>query len=192
MNKLFLFDGMKVAYKEWGAGNSRRILALHGWLDNANSFNKLGPFLAENDYHIIAIDHLGHGHSSHIEPSANYGILKSTAVVREVFDKLNWESADVIGHSMGAFISLLFSATHHERVKKLILIDGLGPLIAEPEDAARNLRKAIDAEINFKQKTSGKVYPSFGDAVKARMNAVKTFPGNQFISLESVLQLVGR
>lgn len=57
---LTLLDGMRIAYQEWGNHFSqKKILALHGWLDNSNSFKYLGPFLAENGYHVIAIDHAG-------------------------------------------------------------------------------------------------------------------------------------
>lgn len=193
MKRILISNGLQIAYKEWGSGNSRKVLGLHGWLDNANSFNQLGPVLANHDCHFIAIDHLGHGHSSHLEPSANYHLLRNVVVVREVLDQLQWEKIDLIGHSMGSSIAILFSATNQERIRHLVLIEGFGPLIAEAEDAPRNLKKALEAEIKHNQRTtSGKIYPTFGDAVQARMNAVRTYPGEQYISKEAVLELVGR
>ena len=45
----------------WGSGQKNKILALHGWLDNAASFNQLAPKLAEIGYEVVAIDFAGHG-----------------------------------------------------------------------------------------------------------------------------------
>jgi pimeloyl-ACP methyl ester carboxylesterase len=40
-------SGLRVAYQAWGQGNPVKVLCLHGWLDNSNSFNVLAPFLAQ-------------------------------------------------------------------------------------------------------------------------------------------------
>jgi pimeloyl-ACP methyl ester carboxylesterase len=39
-------SGLRVAYQVWGEGNPIKVLCLHGWLDNSNSFNVLAPFLS--------------------------------------------------------------------------------------------------------------------------------------------------
>lgn len=47
-------------------------VALHGWLDNANSFARLAPKL--KGLRILALDMAGHGHSDHRPPGAGYGL----------------------------------------------------------------------------------------------------------------------
>ena len=37
-----------IAALQWGTGNPHKVLALHGWLDNAASFWHLAPLLAEH------------------------------------------------------------------------------------------------------------------------------------------------
>lgn len=60
MGKLTLFDGVKLAYQEWGHRScTQKILALHGWLDNSNTFQYLGPYLGERGYHVVALDFVG-------------------------------------------------------------------------------------------------------------------------------------
>ena len=49
------------------------VLCLHGWLDNAASFVPLLPHLANK--HVIAIDLLGHGFSSHRSQDAHYHFI---------------------------------------------------------------------------------------------------------------------
>ena len=60
MGRLTLLDGVKIAYQEWGLHSSAsKVFALHGWLDNSNSFNYLGQYLGERGHHVVAIDFAG-------------------------------------------------------------------------------------------------------------------------------------
>lgn len=99
---------------------------------------------------------------------------------------------------MGAGVSLLFAGTYPEKVEKLVLIEGLGPVTAEPEHCAKNLRRSIEADKKFKQKAAeaqgntSKIYPSFADAVEARIKSVSTYPGSQSLSYEAAKALVAR
>jgi pimeloyl-ACP methyl ester carboxylesterase len=196
MKRLNIVGGLKIGYKEWGipsADVSKRIIALHGWLDNANSFNILGPYFANKGYHMIAIDHLGHGHSDHLGKGGHYTMQKSVGVVRDILQILNWETSHIIGHSMGASISVMYAATFPEKVDKLVLIEGFGPLTAKVENTVRNLRKALDGErLMFLKNKLPKLYPTMLQAIQARMEVVKTYPGQQFISKEAAISLVSR
>ena len=64
------FTGINVSAKIWGPENGAPIIALHGWLDNADSFQGLAPWL--NNYRLISIDLPGHGLSDHIPPGMLY------------------------------------------------------------------------------------------------------------------------
>ena len=46
------------------------VLALHGWLDNANSFVPISSYFEA--YHFIALDWPGHGHSDHRPSGCDY------------------------------------------------------------------------------------------------------------------------
>jgi pimeloyl-ACP methyl ester carboxylesterase len=60
-------SGLRVAYQVWGQGNPVKVLCLHGWLDNSNSFYVLAPFLAHKGrFEVVAVDHIGHGLSDHL------------------------------------------------------------------------------------------------------------------------------
>ena len=48
------------------------MLAIHGWLDNCDSFHYIGPGLANIGYQVIGVDLPGHGHSDHIPPGLLY------------------------------------------------------------------------------------------------------------------------
>ena len=69
MNEITLkIPGFSIAGLTLGKPENPPILALHGWLDNANSFAPLAPYLQHNFY-LIAVDLPGHGHSSHLSNS---------------------------------------------------------------------------------------------------------------------------
>jgi pimeloyl-ACP methyl ester carboxylesterase len=123
-----------------GDDNKTPIIALHGWLDNHASFTSLSAHL---DHTLYCIDLPGHGKSSHLEDGNWYHFIDYIEKCREVIQKLNLESYILLGHSMGAAISVILTALFPEDVKKVILIDGLGPLINDPKECPDILRKAI-------------------------------------------------
>ena len=62
--------GARVAGLRGGPAGGTRVLALHGWLDNAASFVPLAPHLANVE--LVAIDLPGPGHSAHLPAGAVY------------------------------------------------------------------------------------------------------------------------
>jgi pimeloyl-ACP methyl ester carboxylesterase len=104
MKSFALRDGMRIAYQEWGNAQSvKKIVAVHGWLDNSNSFHLLGPKVAALGYHCVAIDLIGHGKSSHIGPEAIYTTPNGVAYMNEIVDNLGWASTDVLGTLLHCF-----------------------------------------------------------------------------------------
>ena len=81
-NNVEMRDGLKVAFQQWGSEHSTKILAIHGWLDNSSSFYLIGPHLATLGYHVVAIDQIGHGKSSHVSVDASYSIEAFVANVK--------------------------------------------------------------------------------------------------------------
>jgi hypothetical protein len=101
---------------------------------------------------------------------------------------------------MGAGMSLLFAGLYPEKVGQLMLIEGMGPVTAEPDACAKNLRRALEGEQKFRQKAAeaqggtymSKIYASFAEAVEARIRSVATYPGEQTLSFDAAKALVAR
>jgi hypothetical protein len=119
MKYVQLLDGMKIAYQEWGNQNLRKVIALHGWLDNSNSFKYLGPYLADRGFHVVAVDSIGHGKSDHLGTGAFYTMPKHVSVVREVVENMGWSKNYMLGHSM---VNYPFSTLY----EKFIFLFSLG------------------------------------------------------------------
>lgn len=138
----FWASGIPLAAKVWGPESGHPVLALHGWLDNANTFDRIAPLL--EGCHIVALDLAGHGHSGHRSAGASYYLWDYLADVAEVIRQLGWKRFSLMGHSMGAGISTWYAGTFPRKVERLILIDGFGaPFSVEPDELPRYLGRAI-------------------------------------------------
>lgn len=155
-------------------GRGPRVLALHGWLDNAASFLPLAPFLHALD--LVAIDLPGHGRSAHLPPGAEYSFAAAIGSVLDVADALGWERFSLLGHSMGAGISSLIAAACPERIERLVAIEMLGALAETPEQTAARLRDAVATQRSRGQRGL-RTFPEIEIAVQARMLASRV-PGS--------------
>ncbi|WP_290890037.1 alpha/beta fold hydrolase, partial [Arenimonas sp.] len=113
-----------------GTAGGPRLLCLHGWLDNAASFLPLAPDLA--DFDLVALDLPGHGASAHRAPGHDYAFADWIHDVLDALDGLGWDRADLLGHSMGGAIACAVAAAAPARVRRLALVEALGPVAGDP------------------------------------------------------------
>lgn len=145
-----------------------RILALHGWLDNAASFDRLAPLLAAAGFQVSALDLPGHGHSDWLA-GGNYYIWEPVAAVVEVARQLEGP-LHLLGHSMGAATALLTAAAYPELARSVAALDALGPLTTPAEQLVSQLRKGVDDTLRRRQQPGrSKVYRSEEQAIQARV-----------------------
>jgi pimeloyl-ACP methyl ester carboxylesterase len=157
--------GIRLAALEWGRVGQPLVLALHGWMDNAASFVPLAASLS--GCHIVAVDLAGHGRSEHRPPGVPYDLPGYLADILAVMDALGRQQVILLGHSLGAALGSILAASFPERVEKLVLIDGTGPLSADPAQAPERLRKAVRRR-NTERSESRTRYADFSAAVKRR------------------------
>lgn len=155
----------RIAAKQWGPTDGIPTLALHGWLDNANTYDRLAPLLGQ--LRLIAIDLPGHGRSEHRPPGVHYHFVDYVDDVLAVADALEWERFVLMGHSMGGGVSTLFAATFPERLSRLILIEGFGAALRDMEGAPQAMRESVlnMARPPLSQQVD---YASFDEVVAAR------------------------
>ncbi len=162
---------MTFAACQWGRDDAPAILALHGWLDNAATFSRLAPLL--DDYRIIAIDQAGHGFSDHRSQDASYAIWDYAGDVIDIADALTLDRFSLLGHSMGAIVSVLTAGAFPERVERLMLIDGIWPMPTEVDQAPEQLAKAVKHRIRLRGRKKS-VFSTKYEAVAARLRGFGT------------------
>ncbi|CAN7566563.1 alpha/beta fold hydrolase [Pseudomonas sp. LjRoot71] len=160
---------IELAAHLYGPDDGVPVIALHGWLDNAASFARLAPLLP--GLRIVALDFAGHGHSDHRPPGGSYAIWDYAHDVLQVAEQFGWQRFSLLGHSMGAIVSVLLAGAMPERIVRLALIDGLIPYTGEADTAPQKLGEALKAQLALAGK-SKPVYAEFDRAVQARMRGV--------------------
>ncbi|MDM1696209.1 alpha/beta fold hydrolase [Thiopseudomonas alkaliphila] len=160
---------IELAAKVYGPADGEPVLALHGWLDNAMSFERLAPQLP--GLRIVALDMAGHGYSQHRSLDASYQLWDYAMDAFLAAEHLGWDKFSLLGHSLGGIVSVLLSGAMPERIERVALIDGLAPYTGEADEAPEKLREALLAQIALKDK--GKpVHPTVESAIKARMQGL--------------------
>lgn len=170
--------------KAWGNPANPPILALHGWLDNAASFDLIAPAFAK-DFYFIAVDQAGHGHSGHHQAGAHYHMWDGVEDLAGIVEYFGWDQVDILGHSMGGVISSLYAGTFPEKVRKLGLIEALGPMANKAEAAPDNLATCIKDRLS-KHNKAKPVYPKLEPVIMARTKAIGG------LSVEASKRLVNR
>lgn len=164
----------RIAGLHAGTPGAPRVLALHGWLDNAASFLPLAPFL--DGIELVAIDMPGHGRSAHLPAGADYSFAGALTNLLDVADALGWDRFGLLGHSMGGAIASLLAAACPERVTRLLAIEAIGTLAETPEQTVPRLREALAAQRALRDKRL-RVFPDVDSAVRARQFASRV-PGS--------------
>jgi pimeloyl-ACP methyl ester carboxylesterase len=126
----------EITLRLWDHGGSGPpVLFLHGYMDTGRSFDAVAEDL-QGDVRCLCLDWRGHGESDHAPPGASYHLLdhlKDLARVLGRLDEQELEPAALVGHSMGGNLALMLAGSWPERVRRLLLLDFMGP----PSEDAR-------------------------------------------------------
>ena len=160
-------DGLTISGLSWGDPKGKPLLALHGWLDNAASFNEIAPLLTT--YHVIAIDLTGHGQSSRRSPDASYQIWDDLPQIIAVVTALGWSEYAVLGHSRGAIIGALLASARPEQVKHLVLLDAVAPQPVSEDVFASQLARFLDERTKLMRREE-RVLDSVEEAIALRQS----------------------
>lgn len=144
--------------------SKHQCVALHGWLDNAASFIPLSKYLEAD---LTAIDLAGHGRSDHLGPNAYYNFSQYTHQLHLLAQGSIPKPFDLMGHSLGAGVAVVFAACFPNLVRRLVLIEGLGPLSSTPSESVERLRKFTHAA--SKKPSAKRLFDSVDLAIKTRM-----------------------
>ncbi|XP_056384049.1 serine hydrolase-like protein 2 [Hyla sarda] len=150
-----------LAAKAWGPSEGRPILCLHGWLDNANTFDRLIPLLPKDNYY-VSLDFSGHGQSSHMPIGMRYQHLDYLTDVHRVVTSLGWRRFSILAHSMGGVVGGMFASVFPETVQQLILLDSYGFFPVSSDLLLNHAKKAITHYSRLERANGTKVYTPEG------------------------------
>jgi pimeloyl-ACP methyl ester carboxylesterase len=120
-------DGVALIGDEWNRGapdasDRPTILMLHGGGQNRFSWKNTGQILADDGFHVIALDTRGHGDSDR-SPGADYAVETLANDVLRVIADIG-RPVVLIGASMGGLTGILVAdQAGPKSVTKLVLVD---------------------------------------------------------------------
>ncbi len=171
-DEFLIADDLTLHIVQWGE-QGPPVVCVHGLTANAFCFQALADELAK-DHRVFAYDLRGRGDSD--KPEEGYSIPLHAADLLALLDELGLARPILIGHSLGALISLYFAAHHPERVSKLVLIDAGAPL---PWHTPEEQPAWLTASIN----RLGNPVPSFQEYIARLKQAPFLQPWNAYIDL---------
>ncbi len=97
-----------------------RLVLLHGEVSRASTWWRIGPELAEHGWHVVALDLPGHGTSPRIDRP-----LHLPTLVQGVTERLPGQLDLLVGHGLGAVVSLALASRYVNLAHAVVLEDPL-------------------------------------------------------------------
>lgn len=166
----FDLQGTRLAGKFWHNSNNtspHRIIALHGWLDNAASFDFIAPHI--HNAEVLALDLSGHGCSDHRGYLGAYNIWQDLIEILMVANRMEWKTFSVMGHSRGSVIAMLLSGCFPERVVSNVMIEWVLPEFSESVNVPQQIAKSISSSLLLHRRARN-YYDTKDAAVLARVH----------------------
>jgi pimeloyl-ACP methyl ester carboxylesterase len=141
--------GTEVRYRDVGgirtriveAGEGRPIILLHGVSGSLETWNRNVHALAEHG-RVMAIDMIGHGLTD--KPDTNYLIPTFTEHLGNLIDSLGDEPVDLVGQSLGGWVSMRYALANPDRVRTLTNVTGAGLSVHQTREDLERYHADLD------------------------------------------------
>ncbi|KAJ8721896.1 hypothetical protein PYW08_004298 [Mythimna loreyi] len=138
-----------VAGRWWGPRDKQPIIAIHGWQDNAGTWDNLIPLLPVTTS-VLCIDLPGHGLSTHYPTGMLYYIFwDGIVLLRRIVKHFGWDKITLMGHSLGGALSFMYAASFPSDVEKIICVDIASPAVREPASMVKTTGSSIDKVLQY-------------------------------------------
>jgi pimeloyl-ACP methyl ester carboxylesterase len=121
----FYSQRLKLHYVDWGNEEAPMAILVHGSRDHCRGWDWVALDLRRY-FHVIAPDLRGHGDSDWAI-GGSYSMVDYVLDLHQLIDAVATEPIVLIGHSLGAGVSLQQAGVFPKNVKAVVAIEGLGP-----------------------------------------------------------------
>ena len=161
--------------RQWsdaGGADSTPLVLLHGWMDVSASWQFLVDALPQDfadQRSIIAPDWRGYGLTTGPETDA-FWFPDYLGDLDALLERLYpGQQVDLVGHSMGGNVVMLYAAARPHRVRRVVNVEGFGMAATRPAQAPNRIAKWLDElQTHHKSGNTLQSYPD-QDAVAARL-----------------------
>ena len=170
--------GLQYHVHQWGDSSNPALFMLHGWMDCGATYKFIAPKLVDK-FHIVAPDLRGFGDTEHL--ANGYYFPEYFADLNVILDHYSPQTpVNLVGHSMGGQIALMYAGIQPQRVAKLLSLEAIGLPASEPSQAPHKYREWMTQILSDEP---AKVYPH-ADSLKHSI-----YKGNPSLSVEMIEQL---
>ena len=121
------------------SGNGKKpLVLLHGFMENTTIWDEMEAHLSK-DFILIKIDLPGHGKSKVYQEIHTVELMAEK--VKEVIDALKLEKINLLGHSLGGYVSLAFAEKFPEILESMTLF--FSTTVADDEEKKAIRRRSI-------------------------------------------------
>ncbi|MCB2016799.1 MAG: alpha/beta hydrolase [Hydrogenophaga sp.] len=133
--------------RQWGEPRSGipPLVLVHGWMDVAASWQFMVDALHDPRW-IIAPDWRGYGLTRSGDPATdNFWFPDYLADLDGLLDHFApGQAIDLIGHSMGGNVAMMYAGVRPERIRRLVNLEGFGMPETRPDQAPRRYAQWLD------------------------------------------------
>ncbi len=115
---------LELSYLEWGPPDAPPVLLLHGFAQNAHSWDYTALALGQK-YRVISLDARGHGDSDWADDS-DYSTAAQQRDLDRFIDQFGGVPVTLVGLSMGGRSSYVYASRRPDNVRGLVIVDS-GP-----------------------------------------------------------------
>lgn len=117
-------DGATVHYQEFGDATNPTLILIHGFTASTYVWQTVAPMLADENFHVVAVDLLGFGFSE--KPAwFEYSIASQARMIERFMDRIGIGRAVLVGSSYGGAVASTVALDYPERVEKLVLVSAV-------------------------------------------------------------------
>jgi pimeloyl-ACP methyl ester carboxylesterase len=114
-------EGARIHYQEFGDRSHPTLLLIHGYTASLFVWHKVAPLLADEGFHVVALDLVGFGYSEKPR-SFDYSIPSQARTVSRFMNTLGIGRATLVGSSFGGAVAMTIALDYPEFDEKLVLI----------------------------------------------------------------------
>lgn len=159
--------GLTFHLYRWPGSDPDPLVLLHGWGDTGETWQFLVDCFAA-DRTCLAIDMRGFGRTQ--RPAEGYWFPDYLADFDALLDQLVPDAPiDLVGHSMGGNIAMLYAGVRPQRIRRLVSLEGFGLPRTTPDQAPARYAEWLD---EVKHGTEFAIYDNYDQLVRvlARRN----------------------
>lgn len=106
----------------FGNSGGEPLLFIHGFTGSKEDFSGWLPDFARLGFDAVSFDLAGHGFSAPLGAPSEYGLDAYASDALAVIDCLGWETAHIVGHSMGGMVAQIMAISRPNRIRSLVLM----------------------------------------------------------------------